>query len=83
MKETNCMFSCIFVIKEYIDLVERHNSLKSDFWPAKMICTLCVYISKKIYRKKNNFLRKYLFYINKCYNAVYSFTNIHVFCVVF
>lgn len=55
MKETNCMFSCVFFIKEFLDLLERHNALKSDFWAANMIYIFGIQM-KKIYsiQKKKN-----------------------------
>ena len=54
MKETNCMFSCVFFDKEFLDLLERHNALKSDFWAAKMIYIFCIEMKKlfSIQKKK-------------------------------
>lgn len=85
MKETICMFSCVFFIKEFLDLLERHNALKSDFWAANMIYIFGIQM-KKIYsiQKKIESLSKDLFNIYMCYISMFLFTIIHIlWCNIF
>lgn len=79
------MFSCVFFIKEFLDLLERHNALKSDFWAANMIYIFGIQM-KKIYsiQKKIESLSKDLFNIYMCYISMFLFTIIHIlWCNIF
>lgn len=75
----------MFFIKEFLDLLERRNALKSDFWAANMIYIFGIQM-KKIYsiQKKIESLSKDLFNIYMCYISMFLFTIIHIlWCNIF